>query len=122
MSGTVRTAGSGCSPACCWHHRVRVTKKTRAVAVGEGSSARPRPAFRLRSELGDRTHVVTSARDGYVDVLVQCDLEPGWQTARLSTPDADTVDVPLRIVPPRTQVGLVSDIDDTVMVTMLPDL
>lgn len=70
--------------------------------------------------LGDRTHLVTSDRDGYVDVRVHCDLEPGWHTAPLSTPDAGPVDVPVRIVPSGPQVGVVSDIDDTVMVTMLP--
>ncbi|MEJ7690653.1 MAG: phosphatase domain-containing protein [Nocardioidaceae bacterium] len=71
-------------------------------------------------QLGEQTHVVTSVRDGYVDVRLESDLEPGWNTARLSTDDAGPVDVPVRIVAPGPQLGLVSDIDDTVMVTMLP--
>ena len=70
--------------------------------------------------LGRHVHVVTSAGDGYVDVRLDSDLEPGWHTASLSTEDTEPVDVPMRIVAPGAQLGLVSDIDDTVMVTMLP--
>lgn len=71
-------------------------------------------------QLGEQTHVVTSVRDGYVDVRLESDLEPGWNTARLSTDDADLVDAPIRIVAPGPHLGLLSDIDDTVLVTMLP--
>ncbi len=71
-------------------------------------------------QLGEQTHVVTSVRDGYVDVRLESDLEPGWNTARLSAHDADPVDLPVRVVAPGPQLGLVSDIDDTVVVTMLP--
>ena len=70
--------------------------------------------------VGERTHVVTSARDGYLDVRLDSDLEPGWSTVQLSTEGADPVDAPVRIVGPGPGLGLVSDIDDTVMVTMLP--
>jgi phosphatidate phosphatase APP1 len=71
-------------------------------------------------ELGEDTHVVTSVRDGYVDVRLDSDLPPGWQTARLHVGSGEPVDAPVRIVAPGVQTGLVSDIDDTVMVTMLP--
>lgn len=71
-------------------------------------------------QLGEQTHRVTSVRDGYIDVRLDSDLAPGWNTARASTGDASPVDVPVRIVAPGPQWGLLSDIDDTVMVTMLP--
>jgi phosphatidate phosphatase APP1 len=71
-------------------------------------------------ELGRHTHLVTSVRDGYVDVRLDSDLPPGWQTATLRADGGDPVDAPVRIVAPGPQTGLVSDIDDTVMVTMLP--
>jgi phosphatidate phosphatase APP1 len=70
--------------------------------------------------VAERTHRVTSVRDGYVDVRLDSDLEPGWNVVRLSVGDASPVDVPVRIVAPGPQLGLLSDIDDTVMVTMLP--
>jgi phosphatidate phosphatase APP1 len=75
---------------------------------------------RVTVELGDSKHILTSVRDGYVDVRLESDLEPGWTTAHVSTEDAEPVDVPVRIVSPDHCWGLVSDIDDTVMVTMLP--
>jgi phosphatidate phosphatase APP1 len=53
-------------------------------------------------------------------VRLESDLEPGWNTVRISTEDAKPVDAPVRIVAPGPGVGLVSDVDDTVMVTMLP--
>lgn len=74
----------------------------------------------VKVQLGEHTHVVTSVRGGYVDVRLQSNLKPGWNTARMSTDDAAPVDVQVRIVAPGPQLGLVSDIDDTVMVTMLP--
>ncbi|MDX6300953.1 MAG: hypothetical protein QOF53_2167 [Nocardioidaceae bacterium] len=70
--------------------------------------------------VGDRSHVVASARDGYVDVRLPADLEPGWASVRLSVEGSAPVEAPVRIVAPGPQLGLVSDIDDTVMVTMLP--
>jgi phosphatidate phosphatase APP1 len=71
-------------------------------------------------EVGERRHMVTSLRDGYVDVRVPADLEPGWTSVRLHTDGSEPVEAPVRIVAPGPQLGLVSDIDDTVMVTMLP--
>jgi phosphatidate phosphatase APP1 len=70
--------------------------------------------------LGDDTHVVISGRKGYVDVRLSASLAAGWATALLSVGDADPVETPMRIVGPNTTFGLVSDVDDTVIVTMLP--
>jgi phosphatidate phosphatase APP1 len=71
-------------------------------------------------QAGDRSHVVTSGRDGYVDVSLPADLEPGWTSVRLRVEGSGPVEAPVRIVAPGPHLGLVSDIDDTVMVTMLP--
>ncbi|MFA6298457.1 MAG: phosphatase domain-containing protein [Nocardioides sp.] len=72
--------------------------------------------------VGGHTHVVPSTRDGYVDVRLEVAdaLEPGWTHALLSVADAEPVEAPLRIVGPATTLGLLSDVDDTVIVTMLP--
>lgn len=71
--------------------------------------------------VGGLTHVVPSTRDGYVDVRLEVPgLDPGWTNALLSVADAEPVRAPLRIVGPATTLGLLSDIDDTVIVTMLP--
>jgi phosphatidate phosphatase APP1 len=71
-------------------------------------------------QVGERSHLVTSVRDGYVDVRVPADLEPGWASVGLLTEGSEPVQAPVRIVAPGPQLGLLSDIDDTVMVTMLP--
>ena len=71
-------------------------------------------------QVGEHRHVVTSVRDGYLDVRLESDLQPGWNTVRLATEGAEPVDEPVRVVGPSDGLGLVSDIDDTIMVTMLP--
>ena len=74
----------------------------------------------VRLTVGTHTHDTVSRPDGYVDLRVSHDLEPGWNAATLQVGDADPVGAPLRIVGPTTRLGLLSDIDDTVIVTMLP--
>ena len=71
-------------------------------------------------QLGSRTHRVTCGREGYVDERLASDLEPGWGTATYAVEDSDPVPARVRIVGPEATVGLVSDIDDTVIETMLP--
>lgn len=78
------------------------------------------PGTQVTVRLGGRTHVVTSDDGGYVDVRLESDLAPGWHTAHLQADGAAPVETPVRIVGPGPGLGLVSDIDDTVMVTMLP--
>ncbi|WP_134740570.1 phosphatase domain-containing protein [Nocardioides sp. 503] len=71
-------------------------------------------------QVGEATHVVTSGRDGYVDVRLPCDLPPGWGSVELSVGDTPPVTAPVRIVGDGTTYGILSDVDDTVIVTMLP--
>ncbi|MFZ7087788.1 App1 family protein [Curtobacterium sp. RRHDQ10] len=69
---------------------------------------------------GGTTHTVQADRGGVVDTIVPIDLEPGWQTITLSAGGSRPVDAPVFVVHPDTRFGLLSDIDDTVMVTNLP--
>lgn len=80
----------------------------------------PAGGVRVRVEIGDVEHVTRSDRDGYVDDLVRGDFEPGWVTSRWSVGKREPVEATLRVVAPGTTLGVVSDIDDTVIVTMLP--
>ena len=68
---------------------------------------------------------VDSDRQGYVDLRVDVDLPAGHRVATLSVegPDgtpATTVEAPLHVVAPGPGPALLSDIDDTVVVTNLP--
>ena len=70
--------------------------------------------------LGGVVHVVTADRGGVVDARLECDLEPGWHLATLTTEGSRPVEAPIQVVAPDARFGVVSDIDDTVMVTALP--
>jgi phosphatidate phosphatase APP1 len=67
-----------------------------------------------------QTSTVTADRSGIVDAVVEADLQPGWQRIGLSVEGSTPVYADVFVVAPETAFGLVSDIDDTVMVTALP--
>lgn len=69
---------------------------------------------------GDRHEVVTD-RGGVIDTVIPVQLVPGWHTVRLSTAESTRVfEAPVFIVDPKATFGVISDVDDTVMVTALP--
>ena len=71
-------------------------------------------------DVGDRQHEVHTDRGGNIDVVVEADLEPGWRSVRLHRAGAEPVEAPVRILAPDVRFAVVSDIDDTIMVTALP--
>lgn len=70
--------------------------------------------------IGGVEHRVTSDRGGVTDVRLESSLAPGWQTVSISADGSDPVDAPVFIVESSADFGIISDIDDTVMVTALP--
>ncbi len=70
--------------------------------------------------IGDREFEVTADRGGVVDVDLAVDLEPGLRTIRLQAPGSLEVEARIYVVRPEARLGVVCDIDDTVMVTALP--
>ncbi|SEC16810.1 Phosphatidate phosphatase APP1 [Paramicrobacterium humi] len=71
-------------------------------------------------EIDGVAHEVIADRGGVIDEVVPAQLEPGWQTIRMSSPGSEPVVTDVYIVHPDTTVGVISDVDDTVMVTALP--
>ncbi|KGM13396.1 App1 family protein [Cellulomonas bogoriensis] len=69
--------------------------------------------------VGDVTHVVRADRGGYVDAVLPADLAPGWHQIGLGA-GAGRTTAPVLVVGPEPTTALLSDIDDTVMVTALP--
>ncbi|MCU1525595.1 MAG: synthase [Microbacteriaceae bacterium] len=63
---------------------------------------------------------VVADRGGVVDSVIRVDLTPGWHNITIRADDAETVDAAVLIIDPAVGVGIISDIDDTVMVTALP--
>ena len=59
---------------------------------------------------------VRSDRDGYVDAVVTAPgLAPGWHDVELDLAEGVTVRTPVLVVSPDVQLGLVSDVDDTIV-------
>ena len=71
-------------------------------------------------DVGDRQHEVRTDRGGYIDVVVNASLKPGLRSVWLHRVGAEPVAAPVRIMAPDVRFAVVSDIDDTVMVTALP--
>lgn len=69
---------------------------------------------------GDVEHVIHADRGGVVDVRVAASLASGWGTVLLTLEGSDAIEAPVFIVDESVRFGLVSDIDDTVVVTSLP--
>ncbi|MBE0010893.1 App1 family protein [Arthrobacter sp. AET 35A] len=71
-------------------------------------------------EVDGESHQVTADRGGIVDARIDVQLSPGWHTIKLRSADDILVESPVRIIESGIDFGVVSDIDDTVMVTALP--
>ena len=95
-------------------------KPTRAVRGWRSFATLPLADEVVVIEAGDRRHEVRTDQGGYVDVVVEAGLEPGWRSVTLHRAGADPVEAPVRILAPDVRFAVVSDIDDTVMVTALP--
>ena len=66
---------------------------------------------------------VPTDRSGYIDVrLENLGLEPGWQWVEYSTREGRVTQGEVQIVRADEDFGIISDIDDTIITTMLPRL
>ncbi|BDV30730.1 App1 family protein [Microbacterium terricola] len=65
-------------------------------------------------------HQVVADRGGVVDTVLPGRLEPGWQSISMSVEGGESVEAKVFVVASDVRFGIISDIDDTVMVTALP--
>jgi phosphatidate phosphatase APP1 len=65
-------------------------------------------------------HTVRADYSGVVDVVVEQEMEPGRHTITMSSQGSDPVAADVFVIGDEERFGIVSDIDDTVMVTALP--
>ena len=71
--------------------------------------------------IGEREIHTRTDREGYIDLLVEDHgLTPGWHKVELIPKVGEPVEAPIMIVAPDVRRGLISDIDDTIVVTWLP--
>ena len=74
----------------------------------------------LTVEVAGAAVTARSDRDGYVDAVVaDPGLPPGWHDVELTIGDGPTVHTPVLVVSPDVRLGLVSDVDDTILETGL---
>lgn len=104
-AGGAAQAGSSAAPAL---------RGWRSFATAQVAGAE------LEVRVGDRVHRVATDRGGYLDAVLEADLPPGWHDVELTGADGSRASAPVHVVDPSAQLGLVSDIDDTVVVTRLP--
>ena len=69
---------------------------------------------------GEPVTEVVADRGGVIDAMVPVQLEPGWHTVTLQAGDSEAADAPVNVVQPDAEFGVISDIDDTILLTALP--
>lgn len=74
----------------------------------------------VKITVGGETHKVAADRGGVIDIRVPATLEPGWRTLTMSVENGEPATAHVYIVDPAARFGVISDVDDTVMVTALP--
>lgn len=76
----------------------------------------------VRIQVGGRTVVARTDRSGYLDTVVEVALDPGWHDVEMRAASGARTTGRVSVVGPGRRLGVVSDIDDTVMVTAVPRL
>lgn len=63
---------------------------------------------------------VVADRGGVVDSIVPVSLSPGWHTVTMQAGDGEVSHAPVQVMEPHATIGVLSDVDDTVLITALP--
>lgn len=108
--------------------RVLIVPPRRSRGGGEYASVRGWRSFvsvpvgfaRVTVTIQGQVHEVRADRGGVVDVVLSADLPSGWNTFTMTVEGGMPVDSRVFVVDPDVRFGIVSDVDDTVMVTALP--
>lgn len=108
--------------------RVLIVPPKRRSENGDRASVRGWRSFigipvsfaKVSVHIGETVHEVVADRGGVIDSVVHADLPSGWQTFSLSVEGGAKIEATAFIVAESTRFGIVSDVDDTVMVTALP--
>jgi phosphatidate phosphatase APP1 len=108
--------------------RVLIVPAAKKSSNGEYASVRGWRSFaavpvafaRVTVIVDGERHDVIADRGGVIDKVLPAKLEPGWQTIEVAVEDGDAIEAPVFIIASDVRFGIVSDVDDTVMVTALP--
>jgi phosphatidate phosphatase APP1 len=108
--------------------RVLIAPQKRPAKGGEYASVRGWRSFasvpvafaQVQVTIAGTTHEVIADRGGVVDVELPGALEAGWQTISMTVEGSEVIETRVFVISDDIDFGIVSDIDDTVMVTALP--
>jgi len=108
--------------------RVLIAPPVRDKAPGEYASLRGWRSFaavpvgfaQVRVTIDGVPHDVVADRGGVIDTVLPAQLPAGWQTLTLSVENGEPVESRVFVVAPEVKFGIISDVDDTVMVTAIP--
>lgn len=98
----------------------REERRKQGVRGWRSFTSVPVGSARVTISIDGNTFDVVADRGGVVDTVVQVQLSPGWHTATLRTQGSQPVQAPINVVGDDVTFGVLSDVDDTVMVTALP--
>lgn len=108
------------TPAVSARKRRRSTGRDANIRGWRSFTSVPVNDVTVTINLGGTAHRVQADRGGVVDTVMQVSLTPGWHTAMLHTESSSPIEAPVFVVAPDVRRGIISDVDDTVMVTTLP--
>ena len=104
-------------------HRRRwvwATRRARPPRGWRALIALPAAGTAVTITIGERQHTMTAERGGYVHAELPEVLVPGWHDVIVAVDDREPVACRVRAVDPLGSRGVVSDIDDTILVTWVP--
>lgn len=96
------------------------TKARRSIRGWRSFVSAPVPGATVTITAGDQSFEVKADRGGVIDELVNVRLPAGWNQLLLSVNGDEPVPTSVFVVSEDQPIGVVCDIDDTVMVTALP--
>lgn len=108
--------------------RVLIAPPQKRTSSGESASLRGWRSFaavpvgyaQVTVTIEGVAHEVVADRGGVIDARLAATLAPGWQTVTMSVEGSSPTETRVFVVGSDVRFGVVSDVDDTVMVTALP--
>lgn len=94
--------------------------RTMAVRGFRSFTSQCVPGQAVRVVAGGQAFTVRADRSGIVDAMLEVSVPAGFHEVTLSTHSGNEVTAEVLVFDPEQGLGVVSDIDDTVMVTWLP--